>query len=153
MGDWLRGRALPSHGRGRGFKSLIAHHETNRPPIGGFFCFIGRVGFEQRAKRVRFKSRHCGWKMLFPPTRKKVLSRLKSEACLDRFLSPTMKQNKPPKGGLFVQLVIPNRICKRLNVAIYLDVFICSCKIAIERNFASSIVFNKHQEIVIVILR
>ena len=26
VGDWLRGRALPSHGRGRGFKSRIAHH-------------------------------------------------------------------------------------------------------------------------------
>ena len=25
-GDWLRGRALPSHGRGRWFETSIAHH-------------------------------------------------------------------------------------------------------------------------------
>ena len=28
-GDWLRGRALPSHGRGRWFKSSIAHHHLS----------------------------------------------------------------------------------------------------------------------------
>lgn len=29
-GDWLRGRALPSHGRGRWFKSSIAHQTNSR---------------------------------------------------------------------------------------------------------------------------
>ena len=29
MGVWLRGRALPSHGRGHKFKSCNAHHDMN----------------------------------------------------------------------------------------------------------------------------
>lgn len=29
MGDWLRGRALPSHGRGHWFETSIAHHPAN----------------------------------------------------------------------------------------------------------------------------
>ena len=34
-GDWLSGRALPSHGRGHWFKSSIAHLEGSRR--GGLF--------------------------------------------------------------------------------------------------------------------
>ena len=39
MGDWLRGRALPSHGRGHWFETSIAHHRRrrggrdSRPPL------------------------------------------------------------------------------------------------------------------------
>ena len=39
-GDWLRGRAYPSHGWGHKFESCIAHHRTLRPEqCSGLFIF------------------------------------------------------------------------------------------------------------------
>ena len=38
-GDWLRGRAHPSHGWGRWFKSSIAHQTFNRPASPACFLF------------------------------------------------------------------------------------------------------------------
>ena len=40
MGDWLRGRAYPSHGWGHKFESCIAHHRILRPRFYfGLFLF------------------------------------------------------------------------------------------------------------------
>ena len=41
VGDWLSGRALPSHGRGHWFESSIAHHILRELGISaGLYLFL-----------------------------------------------------------------------------------------------------------------